>query len=100
MRKIWLGHGWEGREGGPLQGGVHALECLLGLVEEAQDDAAGEFSLVVFVHLEDLVEDFAVYVVAEIGDVVALVVLRQYCLMYILVHVKQSLLVKLCRDGV
>ena len=54
---------------GRLQTLFHLLESSFGLIEEAEDDAAGELAVfLVVVHFEDLLEGHGVDAVAKLGQ--------------------------------
>lgn len=48
---------------------IHLVECAVGLLEEVEDNAFAEISLIfIVVHLEDLLEGCDINVVAKIGE--------------------------------
>lgn len=48
---------------------VHLVECAIGLLEEVEDNASAEISLIfIVVHLEDLLKGCDIDVVAKVGE--------------------------------
>ena len=48
---------------------IHLVECAVGLLEEVEDDASAEVSLIfIVVHLENLLKGCDIDVVAKIGE--------------------------------
>lgn len=50
-----------------LQGRLHLVKGALGLIEEAKDDSAAEFLVVIVVHFEDLFKGVFVDAVFHVG---------------------------------
>lgn len=56
------------RRAGSIQCGLHFVECIVGLIEEAVDDTFAEIAVIIVIHFQDLLESALIDELLDIGE--------------------------------